>query len=158
MLLHVVPKRWLSLDYRLEDEAGQSAGELSLSVWRRRGTITFGGQRYRAHRNKTQGELVLEAEDGSELARAVKPGALRRAFSITHDGLTYGLSAVSAGSRTFALSLAGCAIVTVSPVAWWSRRARVEDTMSEPRPPVLAFAVWLTMFLWNRDIDIATWF
>jgi hypothetical protein len=88
-MLKLIPKRWFSWDFRLEDASGVAA-EVILSSWRERGSIAIGGVRHKVSRHGLTGPFVLEMA-GREAARAVKPSVWRHTFTITHDGSEYTL-------------------------------------------------------------------
>jgi hypothetical protein len=126
--------------------------EVTLSSWRERGSISVAGIEYKLRRQGAlTGPFVLEG-GGSVVARAVKPSAFRREFSIVHGERQYSLKARSALRRGYALFLRGKEIGSIDPEAWFSRRARVD--LPDELPLVLkAFVVSLTMLLWKRDSD-----
>jgi hypothetical protein len=151
--LAAVPMRWLSWDFALQQPTGEVAGQVCLSSWRERGSIQVPGFSCKVRRDGLLGPFLAEASDGSRVASAIKPSALRREFAITHTERRYVLKAVSSWRRECALFDEGYTrLGQVRPESWLSRRARVE--LDDRVPPLLqAFVVWLTLLLWKRDGD-----
>jgi hypothetical protein len=150
-MLTLVPKHWFSWDFRLNDSVGMPWGEVALSSWRERGSVTVGGQRYKVSREGWLGPFVLTGPSG-ELARAVKDSAFRSAFTLTVDGRTYGLRRLSVWRREFGLFAGDTRLGSMAPESWLTRRARVD--LPEDLPgPARAFTVWLTLLMWRRDSD-----
>ena len=152
-MLKLVPKRWFSWDFRLEDPVGMPWGELDLSYWRERGSVAVGGEQYSVSRQGVLGPFVLEGPNG-ELARAVKVSAFRQQFALTVGEREYTLKQVSWWRREFGLFYGGASVGWVAPESWFSRRAQVflpEDVPGGIR----AFVVWLTLLMWKRGADAA---
>jgi hypothetical protein len=151
--LRLVPKHWFSWDFRLEDAVGMLWGEVGLSSWRERGSVTVGGERYRVSRHGVTGPFVLEGAQG-ELAKAVKVSAFRQAFTLTADGRDYTLKRRSWWRREFELFCRGASVGSVAPASWFACRGDAFLPDDIP-PPVCAFVVWLTLLMWKRDSDAA---
>ena len=83
-MLEAVPKTWLSWDYSIVD-GSTTIADMDLSLWREKGQVTTGNEVYSVYREGlAQGAFVL-ALDGTILARAEKPSALRRSFTIDYE-------------------------------------------------------------------------
>ncbi len=96
--------------------------------------------------------FILEL-NGTQLARAEKPSALRRSFTIQHEGKTYILKAESAFGRTFLLlDNDRRQIGSITPAGMFTRKATV-DLPDEMPLPIKVFLVWLTVILWKRDSE-----
>ena len=150
-MLTVVPKRWFSWDFDVEDDNRMPVGEVRLSAWRERGAVSAEGFENTVSRESALGAFVLE-RSGQVLARAEKPSAFRRTFAIEYDGKTYMLKALSAFGRAFVLYHDDLAIGTLAPTGFWTRRARVE--LPEDMPLTLKlFVIWLTLLHWKREAD-----
>jgi hypothetical protein len=116
--------------------------------------VVLGGVTYPIRRKGLLGPFVMEAPDGSEVASAVKPSALRREFVLAGPDAPHVLKAVSALRRKFAVFRGEYRIGSIVPASWLRRRATAEfvDDMPLLRQ---AFIVWLTLLLWKRDSDAA---
>jgi hypothetical protein len=151
MQLSVEPRRWFSWDFDLRDAAGRPLGDIVLSSWRERGTLTLAGAEYTVRRDGWTGPLVL-AREGTVQARARSTSIWCNAFEIELDADHYTLKARSAWRRELVLRQGGEELGTVQPVSWYSRRARVE--LSERLSPLhKACVVWLAMLAWKRMSD-----
>jgi hypothetical protein len=92
----------------------------------------------------------LEAEDGSEVARATQPRLFRREFAIAHRERQYTLKAISWMRRECGVFAEGRQLGRVFPEYWVDRSAQVE--IADELPLVVqAFVVWLTLLLWKRQ-------
>lgn len=150
-MLHAVPKRWFSWDFEVR-RGDEVLGDIDMSLWREKGVLTVEGEAYRVYREGLMsGDFLLES-GGSVLARAQKPSAWRRSFTIEHAGRTYTLRAASLFRRAFTLSDGEAAIGRVSPEGILSRRAEVDLPDAWPLP-LKVFVVWLAVLLWKRDSD-----
>jgi hypothetical protein len=151
-MLSAIPKRWFSWDFTIQDRDGQTVGEVVLSN-RERGTILAGGVERKVSRESALGAFVLE-EGGSIVAKAVKPSAFKRAFTIEHAGRQYTLKPRSGWRREMVLHEGDREIGAVIPEKILARRARVELTDDLPIALRL-FVIWLTLLLWKRASDQA---
>ena len=150
-MMTLVPKRWFSWDFRLQDSVGMPWGEIGLSSWRERGSVTVGDQRYKVSRQGLLGPFVLNGPSG-ELARAVKESPFKQQFTVTAEGRTYTLKRSSWWRREFALCDGEIPLGSIAPESWLTRRAQV--TLPEDVPGwARAFVVWLTLLMWKRDSD-----
>jgi hypothetical protein len=76
--------------HSLENSAGAALADVLLSSWRERGGIAVrDGSELSVHRQGILGPFLLDASDGSEVARATKPSAFRREFLVEHGGQRY---------------------------------------------------------------------
>ena len=150
-MMTLVPKHWFSWDFRLKDSVGMPWGEIGLSSWRERGSVTVGDQQYKVSRQGLLGPFVLGGPSG-ELARAVKESAFRQEFTLTVEGRAYTLKRLSAWRREFALCVGDTRLGSVAPEGWLNRRAQV--SLPEDMPGwARAFVVWLTLLMWKRDSE-----
>ncbi len=147
--LTLSPSHWYSWNFKIKD-ARQDLANIDMSWWREKGTLSVAGQSYRVYReNLMSGDFILESGDGV-LARAAKPSAVRRAFELSYDGLTYTLRARSAFRRAFVLEQGTREVGSVVPEGALRRRAVL--TLPEAFPlPVKVFVAWLTVLIWKRD-------
>lgn len=150
-MLHAIPKRWFSWDFDVM-RGDEVLGDIDMSLWREKGVLNVGGEAYRVYREGLMsGDFVLESA-GSILARAQKPSAWRRSFTIEHAGRTYTLRAASVFRRALTLFEAEAEIGRVSPERFFSRRAEVDLPEAWPAP-LKIFTVWLAVLLWKRAAD-----
>jgi hypothetical protein len=148
-MLTAVPKSWFSWDFDIQDENLQSIADVRLSNWLERGAISVPGMECKVSRQGLLGAFVLEQE-GSILAQAEKPNALRREFIIKHNAKTYTLKAWTAFRRAMVLWEDEVVIGKLVPESFLSRRIRVELPVDMPLVLGL-FVIWLTMVLWRRE-------
>jgi hypothetical protein len=152
-MLIATPKRWFSWDFEVHEGGGQPVGDVRVSAWRERGAVTVDGIEYPVTREGVVGAFTL-AGAGGVLARAVKPSALHRMFTLEHDGKEYVLKAVSAWGRDFALLDGEVQIGVVRPARALGRQARAD--LPEDMPlEVRLFVLWLTLMLWKRQQQAA---
>ena len=151
-LLKAVPKRWLGNDFWLKDSNGIGVAEILLSSWRERGAVVIGGSVYPIQRQGLSGAFVMSAPDGSQVACAVKPKALRRSFRIRYGQREFMLSPVSAFRRECGLLDGDRPIGAITPQSWISRRAEVLFAQEVPLY-LQVFTVWLTLLLWKREAE-----
>jgi hypothetical protein len=152
-MLIATPKRWFSWDFEVHEGGGQPVGDVRVSAWRERGAVTVGGTEYPVTREGVVGAFTL-AGAGGVLARAMKPSAFHRAFTLEYDGKEYVLKATSAWGRGFALLDGEVQIGAVRPARALGRQARVD--LPEDMPlEVRLFVLWLTLMLWKRQQQAA---
>jgi hypothetical protein len=152
-MLIATPKRWFSWDFEVHEGGGQPVGDVRVSAWRERGSVTVGGIEYPVTREGVVGAFVLGGA-GGVLARAMKPSAVRRLFTLEHDGKEYTLKAVYAWGRDFTLLDGEVEIGVVRPERVFGRQARAD--LPEDMPlAVRLFVVWLSLMLWKRQQQAA---
>jgi hypothetical protein len=152
-MLTAVPKRWFSWDFTVM-EGSQAVAEIDISWWRERGMLTVQGVNYRVYREgRMSGEFILESAD-SVMARAEKPSAFHRSFTIDHEGRRYTLQAKTVFGRGFLLLEGDREIGSLSPEGIFTRRAIVDFPQALPLP-VRVFIIWLAVILWKRESDSA---
>jgi hypothetical protein len=152
-MLIATPKRWFSWDFEVHEGGGEPVGDVRVSAWRERGAVTVGGIEYPVTREGVVGAFTL-AGAGGVLARAMKPSALHRMFTLEHDGKEYVLKATSAWGRGFSLLDGEVHIGAVRPARLCGRQARAD--LPEDMPlEVRLFAIWLTLMLWKRQQQAA---
>ncbi len=148
-MLTAVPKQWFSWDFTVTD-GSQAVAEIDISWWREKGVLTVHGVDYRVYREgMMSGDFILESA-GSVLARAEKPSAFHRSFTMNHGGRKYTLRAKGVLRRTFLLLDGDREIGSVSPEGVFTRRATVDFPEALPLP-VKVFIIWLAVTLWKRD-------
>jgi hypothetical protein len=146
-----IPRGWLAWDFDVRDDGGQTLGEVRLTSWRERGAVVAAGVEYKVFRESLLGAFVLE-KDGLPLARAVKPSALLRSFTIEHEGRSFTLKALSPVRRAMVMSEGEIVVGTIEPEGMLTRQARIK--MLDELPLVLKlFVIWLTMLIWKRESD-----
>lgn len=150
-MLTVVPKQWFSWDFTVM-EGSRAVAEIDISWWREQGVLTVQGVDYRVYREgMMSGDFILESA-GSVLARAEKPSAFHRSFTIDHADRQFTLRAKAVFRRHFLLLDGDGEIGSVSPEGIFTRRATVDLPEALPLP-VKVFIIWLTVILWKRESD-----
>jgi len=147
-MLTTVPKKRFTWDFEVQDDNQMPVGEVKLSAWRERGAISAQRFENKVFRESARGAFVLE-RNGFVQARAEKPSAFRRMFTIEHEGKTYTLKARSTWGRALVLPQDEMEIGKISPKGTLSRCARAD--LPEQLPLLLRlFVIWLTLLLWKR--------
>ncbi len=149
-MLRAHPNSWLSWNYTVTDQSVEVA-VIDLAWVREAGHFTVSGQRYEVRRESMWGAFVLSSS-GDEIARADKPSALLRSFSINVDGSSYILKAASPFQRAFVLPNDRERLGTIRPQGVFSRKAIV-DIHSDISRPVQIFMLWLVVVLWRRQAN-----
>jgi hypothetical protein len=150
-MLTAAPKQWFSWDFTVT-EGSQPVANIDISWWRERGLLTVQGADYRVYRERMMsGDFILESA-GSVVARAHKPSAFHRLFTINHEGRRYTLRAESVFRRTFLLLEGDRQIGSLSPEGIFTRRATVDLPAILPLA-VRVFVIWLAVILWKRASD-----
>lgn len=150
-MLKAIPKSWLSWDYSIVDGSKQVA-DIDLAFFREKGKLTVEGEEYTVYReNLASGDFILDSGNGV-LARAEKPSALFRRFTIDHQGRQYTLEAASALSRRFVLLDGSTEIGSITPAGLLTRKASVDLPKDLPLP-IRIFIAWLTLIMWRRDSE-----
>jgi hypothetical protein len=151
-MLNAIPKAGCSWNFSLKKLDGTLVADVDLSEWVERGGVVAlrDGSRYTV---RARGyAFVLDAEDGSEVARATQPRLFRREFTVAHCGRQYTLKAISWMRRECGVFAEGRQLGRVFPECWVDLSAQVE--IADELPLVLqAFLVWLTLLLWKRASD-----
>jgi hypothetical protein len=148
-----IPKRWASWDFTIMD-GPRVVAEIDTSWWRERGELAVDGVRYRVYREgMASGDFIIEGA-GSVVARAEKPSAFRRAFTIKAADKRYTLRAKDAFRRTFVLLEGDREIGSLSLAGFFTRRVAV-DLPAQLSLPLRMFIVWLSVVLWKRDAAAA---
>jgi hypothetical protein len=114
--------------------------------------LTVQGAKYKVYREGLlSGAFILESA-GSVVARAEKPSAFRRLFTIDHAGRQYTLRAAGIFGRVFAFLEGPREIGAIFPEGIFTRRVKVD--LPERLPlPVRVFIIWLAIILWRRQAD-----
>jgi hypothetical protein len=153
-MLTLIPKSWLSWDFRVTED-GRDIAFIDRDWFRERATLDVDGATYHMRRTSVvHGTFALE-HDGRVVAEAKKTSAFRRAFEVvTVDGERYELQASSMFRREFQLLRGGVPVGAVRPVSIFGRTATVNFPQTVPRPLQL-FLVFLVLVLWKRTSDAA---
>ncbi len=136
-LLRIVPKRWYSWDFTVL-EGAEPVADIDISWWREKGILTVRGEDYAVYREGLMsGSFVLESKS-AVLARADKPSAFHRAYSLEYLDERFTLRAKSAFRREFVLLRGSSVVGTLRPEGIFTRRARI-DLPEELLLPVRVF-------------------
>jgi len=135
----------------LRSDSAPTVAHIDVSAWREKGVLNVEGINYRVYRESAMGDFVL-TRDGAVLARATKPSAFHRSFTLDYDGKQYTLCAKAAFRRAFALLDGTREIGALVPDSAWTRKATASLPDDWPLP-LAVFAIWLTIILWKRDSD-----
>jgi hypothetical protein len=150
-MLTAVPKSWFSWDFTIMDGV-RAVGDLDMSCWREKGVLTVEGTDYRVYREGlVSGDFILASND-KVLARAKKPSAFRRAFTVEYADKQYTLRPASVWGRAFALLDRDKVVGMLSPRGIFTRRAAVDLPENMPLP-VRVFIIWLAVIIWKREAD-----
>jgi hypothetical protein len=95
--------------------------------------------------------LILE-RNGTLLARAMKPSALRNVFVLEYERKQYMLRKKSSWTREVLLLNGERVLGTLSPESPWTRRTTVALPDNWPLP-VKVFVAWLAIVLRGRALD-----
>jgi hypothetical protein len=148
-VLKMIPKAF-SREFSVMDGSQAVANVVDLSWWRRKGELTIQGGAYKVHRERAMsGAFVLESAAGV-LARAEKPGVLRRCLVIEHSDRRYTLHAKSPLRRELLLFDDSKQIGSLSPEGVFTRRATADLPRVWPLP-VRVFVIWLAVMLWKSS-------
>ena len=148
-MLYVKPAKWWSEVYEIVDDSRRLT-EVNIRWSREAGSFTLDGDTFDVGREGwMSGDYFLE-RGGTRIARADKPSAWHRRFTVHVQGTKFELTATSAFSRKFVLKKGGRAIGTVEPESCWNRRAIV-DLPDELPVEVRVFLVWLVLVMWKRQ-------
>lgn len=148
-MLRALPKNRFSSDYILIENDNVVAS-VYFSAWREAGRLSIGDTNYRVYREGALGGAFVLVADNSLLARAEKPSALYRSFTIAHGEKKYVLEAESAMRRKFVLREEGKPIGAIAPEHAWTRQA-VADFPERIPLSIKAFMFWLVTILWRRE-------
>lgn len=152
-MLRAIPKGWFSSDYTVF-ENDLAVADIDLSFLSESSEIRIKEGIYKAYRQGwMSGAFVIESA-GSILARAEKPSALYRSFTVEWGDRTYTLEAESAVLRKFVLLEGGREIGSIHPDHAFTSRAMIELPEDIPLS-VRIFMFWLVVILWKRDSDSA---
>ena len=153
-MLTAIPKHWFSWDFTVM-EGAQPVGDIDVSCWREKGVVTVEGTDYRVYREGLMsGDFILASND-KVLARARKPSAFRRAFTIQYaDKQSTRSRAKSAFRRAFELLDRDRKVGSLSPRGVFTRRAAVDLPENMPLS-VKVFIIWLAVIIWKRESDSA---
>lgn len=149
-MLRALPAAWYSSAFRLVQADGREVGLLKSALWGERATFTVKDVTFELYRERLLGDFVVTFE-GVVLARAQKPSAFDRRFTLSFEEQSYTLEAASAFKRAFVLRDAdGVEGGGIRPLNAFTRRAEIDVPEALPLP-VQAFCFWLVLVLWNRS-------
>jgi hypothetical protein len=152
-MLTVLPKSWLSWDFRVLED-GVELALIDRDWFRERASFSLDGYTYDVRRTSVvRGTFVLD-RSGAVLAEAVKPSSFRRTFEISVGPERYRLEAVSMFGREFRLLRGTDPVGAIRPVSFLRRHAQAEFPESMPRE-VQLFIAFLVLVLWKRAADAA---
>lgn len=154
-LLELVPLGWFSWDFSVLQNGSPIAKIGFPSSWREKGVLAVGGSSYNVYRERLMSGLFILELNGTQLAHAEKPSALRSSFTVQHEGKTYILKVESAFRRRFLLLENDQQIGSISPDGMFTRKATA-DFPDELPLPIKVFLLWLALLLWKRDSEVAT--
>jgi len=150
MTTQIIPKSWLSWDFKVSDESSPVAN-IALNRWRDKGELTVGGATYRVYREERA--FVLEGADGV-LARAEKASVFRHKLVIRHAAREYTLRHRSIFRPAFVLLDGSREVGSIVPEGIFTRKAAV-DLPPDLVLPLRLFIVWLTIMSWRQDAAAA---
>jgi hypothetical protein len=147
-MLHAAPTGLFTWDYTVYEDDTPIAF-IDMSWWRERGEVQIAGVTFQVYRESLlAGRFVLQSGD-QVLARAEKPSAFFRAFTVEADGRRMELRALSWWTRSFGLFEGGRQVGSIRPKGWLTRKA-VINLPSDLFLPVRVFLFWLVLILWRR--------
>jgi hypothetical protein len=152
-MLRAEPKSWFSWDFFVMD-GDRELTLIDLACFREAGTFAVNGTHYQMRREGyLRGAFTLE-RDGTVIARAVKPSALKRLFDIEHGAARYTLKAKSSFGRTFLLLDGEHTAGELRPDHALTRKATIDLPASIP-VPMQIFITLLMIILWKREAEAA---
>ena len=147
-MLTCLPMSLCSWDYRISG-ATRGEGILTFEWMSEQGAIRSGPDACAVRKHGVaSGKWTLEL-NGTAIARAEKPSAMFRQFSIFFENRVFDLRAVSAFSRKFILWEGGRQVGAIEAAHAFTRRATIDCQDSVPEWVEL-FAFWLVAILWRR--------
>lgn len=149
-MLRAEPAAWFSWKFTIFDLSGRAIATIDIGWVREAGELHLDGEAYRIYREGLFGGAFILEAGGNELARAVKPSALLRSFTVSNNGREFSLRAASPVERTFILRENDREIGTVRPERAFARKALI-DIPDDIALPVKIFMAWLVFVLWKRD-------
>lgn len=96
-MLKAYPQNWFSWKFRILDEGNRNIALIDIGWIREDGELTLGQIKYRLYRERFFGGAFILEGGGQELARAEKPSAFVRSFTVLYRGRKYKLQAASPG-------------------------------------------------------------
>lgn len=151
-MLRARPNSFFSWKFTIFDEADRNIAGIDIGWVREAGEVHLDGKTCRIYREHLFGGAFVLEEDGKEVARAEKPSALLRSFTLRHGEKQYILQAASPVVRTFVLSENDHPIGSIRPENALTRKALIDLPAVMPLP-VRIFIVWLVLVLWKRDAE-----
>ncbi len=151
-MLRAEPNNWFSWKFAVLDENNRAIARIDIGWLREAGELYLDGRKYSIYRERPLGGAFILEEDGKEVARAEKPSALLRSFTVRYDGKMYTLEAVSPVARMFVLCENGRTLGTIKPEHALTRKALIDLPAQMPLPTRI-FMAWLVFVLWKRDAD-----
>ncbi len=150
-MLHVCPKGILSETYTISaKEKGPPLTSVSSRWFREAGSFSLDNRTFDLGREGRMGGDFFVSSGGRKLARADKPSAWYRRFSVRVAGTKYVLQARSSFSRKFDLLQGTRRVGSIEPTSIWTRRATA-DLPEELPLEVRVFLIWLVLVLWRRQ-------
>jgi hypothetical protein len=149
-MLRAYPQSWFSWKFRILNDSDRQIATIDIGWVRESGELKLGEKIYRLYREGLLGGAFILEYGGRELARAEKPSAFLRSFSVSYRGRQFTLQAASPVTREFRLIENNGPIGTVRPENAFMRKA-VIDLPGTIELPVQIFLAWLVLVLWKRN-------
>jgi len=148
-VLEAIPTGFFRTNFRLQ-QRDKLLGEVNASMWRCRARLELEEGTYELYRDGPfRGDFLIE-RNGSVVARATKPSALRNRFELQLQNRHLVLRKLSMWSRRFGLFEGDKQIGSIYPLGMFSRRANI-DLPAEWPLPTRAFLFWLALLMWKQE-------
>lgn len=151
-MLYAKPKHIFSRRYRLcsDEQCTDMLGTMAMGGFKEAAKVQLGDEQYRFYREKSMsGDFLLEASDGTILARAEKPSMWKDQLRITFGELVFTLYRASKWKQDYTLTWQGEDAGMIATRRWFSNLINVELPDVLPLE-VRAFILYLVVVMWNR--------
>ena len=151
-MLYAKPRHIFSRHYRLcsDEDCTDTLGTVTMSGFKEAAKAQIGDDEYRFLREKNMsGDFLLQAADGTILARAEKPSMWKDQFRITFGELVFTLYRASKWKQNYTLAWQGEEAGMVATRRWFSNLVNVELPDSLPLE-IRAFILYLVVVMWRR--------
>jgi hypothetical protein len=147
----ILPQKWYKWDFDITSDQSVVAS-VDVRTFSPGAELRIAGEAFRMYRESPfRGAFILESR-GTELARAIKPSAMKRRFEVSFAGQAYELTASSALGRKFTLRDGDEVIGEITPRGMLTRKA--DGYLSEHLPTAIqVFVIALVLFMWKRQSD-----
>lgn len=153
-MLEAIPTDLLSSNFRLHEER-QLIGEVETSIWRERARLELEEGTYHLFRERAFGGDFLLERNGSVVARATKPSALRSKFEVEVGDRQLELRRLSLLNRRFGVFQDGKQVGSIYPLGIFTRRSNI-DLPSDLPISTRVFLFWLVFLMWKREQSAAS--